>query len=225
LIKKLNNGNKQITNNRKPITKTMQVNFSKYADGLVPAIVQDANTNKVLMLGFMNEEALQKTQAIKSVTFYSRSKKRLWTKGEESGNFLVVEDIKTDCDNDTLLIKAVPMGPVCHTGADTCWGEENTKILSDDFLPELENVIQQRKESRSSNSYVASLFAKGINKIAQKVGEEAVEVVIEAKDNNEKLFLNESADLLFHFLVLLNAKGHKLNDVVEVLKKRHAARS
>jgi len=203
----------------------MEVNFSKYADCLVPAIVQDANTNKVLMLGFMNEEALQKTQAIKSVTFYSRSKKRLWTKGETSGNFLVVEDIKVDCDNDTLLIKAVPMGAVCHTGADTCWGEENIRTASDNFLLELENVIQQRKESHSQNSYVASLFAKGINKIAQKVGEEAVEVVIEAKDNSEELFLNESADLLFHFLVLLNAKGYRLNDVVEVLEKRHAARS
>ena len=202
----------------------MQIDFSKYADGLAPAIVQDAETSKVLMLGFMNEEALEKTQAIKSVTFYSRSKKRLWTKGEESGNFLVVKDIKTDCDNDTILVKAVPLGPVCHTGADTCFDEENKKNIPDDFLPELENIIRQRREAGASNSYVASLFAKGINKIAQKVGEEAVEVVIEAKDNNDDLFLNESADLLFHYLILLNAKGFALNDVIDVLKKRHAAK-
>lgn len=202
----------------------MQIDFSKYADGLVPAIVQDAQTSKVLMLGFMNEEALDKTQAIKSVTFYSRSKKRLWTKGEESGNFLVVKDIKSDCDNDTILVKAVPLGPVCHTGADTCFDEENRKTIPDDFLPELENIIRQRREAGASNSYVASLFAKGINKIAQKVGEEAVEVVIEAKDNNDDLFLNESADLLFHYLILLNAKGFALNDVIDVLKKRHAAK-
>lgn len=202
----------------------MQIDFSKYADGLVPAIVQDAETSKVLMLGFMNEEALEKTQAIKSVTFYSRTKKRLWTKGEESGNFLVVKDIKTDCDNDTILVKAVPLGPVCHTGADTCFDEENNQNIPDDFLPELENIIRQRRNAGDSNSYVASLFTKGINKIAQKVGEEAVEVVIEAKDNNDDLFLNESADLLFHYLILLNAKGFALNDVIDVLKKRHAAR-
>ncbi|MDE1190686.1 MAG: bifunctional phosphoribosyl-AMP cyclohydrolase/phosphoribosyl-ATP diphosphatase HisIE [Arachidicoccus sp.] len=203
----------------------MQIDYSKYADGLVPAIVQDAETDKVLMLGFMNEDALQKTQTIKSVTFYSRTKKRLWTKGEESGNFLVVKDIRTDCDSDTILIKAVPLGPVCHTGADTCFNEENKKNISDDFLPQLEQIIQQRKESENpSNSYVASLFAKGINKIAQKVGEEAVEVVIEAKDNNNDLFLNESADLLFHYLILLNAKGFALQNVIDVLKKRHEAK-
>lgn len=202
----------------------MQLDFSKYKDGLVPAIVQDAETDKVLMLGFMNENALHKTQAIKSVTFYSRSKKRLWTKGEESGNFLVVKDIKADCDYDTILIKAVPLGPVCHTGADTCFNEENRKNSPEDFLPALENIIRQRRETNSPNSYVASLFAKGINKVAQKVGEEAVEVVIETKDNNDELFLNECADLLFHYLILLNAKGFTLNDVTDILKKRHAAK-
>ncbi|HEY0298700.1 MAG TPA: bifunctional phosphoribosyl-AMP cyclohydrolase/phosphoribosyl-ATP diphosphatase HisIE [Arachidicoccus sp.] len=200
----------------------MEINYSKYTDGLVPAIVQDLNTNKVLMLGFMNQQAVEKTQAIQKVTFFSRSKNRLWTKGEESGNFLLLKDIKVDCDNDTLLIKAEPVGPVCHTGSDTCWDEKNEKISSHDFLGELENIIEQRKKASSPNSYVASLFAKGINKIAQKVGEEAVEVVIEAKDNDEGLFLNESADLLFHYLILLNAKGYSLNDVVNVLKKRHA---
>lgn len=202
----------------------MELNYSKYADGLVPAIVQDANTGKVLMLGFMNEEALEKTQKIKSVTFYSRTKKRLWTKGEESGNFLVVKDIKVDCDQDTILIKAEPLGPVCHTGTDTCFDEENKRITSSDFLIDLQNIIQQRKENDAPNSYVASLFRRGINKIAQKVGEEAVEVVIEAKDDNETLFLNESADLLFHYLILLNAKGYTLNDIAGVLKKRHEER-
>ncbi|ANI90626.1 bifunctional phosphoribosyl-AMP cyclohydrolase/phosphoribosyl-ATP diphosphatase [Arachidicoccus ginsenosidimutans] len=202
----------------------MNINYSKYSNGLVPAIVQDATTNKVLMLGFMNEEAVAKTQSLEKVTFFSRSKNRLWTKGEESGNFLLLKDIKADCDNDTLLIKAEPVGPVCHTGADTCFNEENKKNMNNDFLNELENIIQQRKEAGGSNSYVASLFAKGINKIAQKVGEEAVEVVIEAKDNSEELFLNESADLLFHYLILLNAKGYSLNDVINVLKKRHEER-
>lgn len=196
----------------------IKINYNKYPDGLVPAIVQDAVTAKVLMLGFMNEEAYEKTKAIKSVTFFSRSKNRLWTKGEESGNFLVVKEIKLDCDQDTLLIKATPLGPVCHTGADTCWDEINE---GSDFLSKLESIIQQRKEAASQNSYVASLFKKGINKIAQKVGEEAVEVVIEAKDNNADLFLNESADLLFHYLILLNAKGYRLSDVIGILEQRH----
>ncbi|HEU0226221.1 MAG TPA: bifunctional phosphoribosyl-AMP cyclohydrolase/phosphoribosyl-ATP diphosphatase HisIE [Arachidicoccus soli] len=196
----------------------MEINYAKYSDGLVPAVIQDVSTNKVLMLGFMNEEAVQKTQELKKVTFFSRSKQRLWTKGEESGNFLLLKDIKVDCDNDTLLIKATPVGPVCHTGADTCWNEENT---NENFLEQLEKIIQQRKEAAADNSYVASLFKKGINKIAQKVGEEAVEVVIEAKDNDEGLFLNESADLLFHYLILLNAKGYSLKDVTNILQQRH----
>jgi phosphoribosyl-ATP pyrophosphohydrolase/phosphoribosyl-AMP cyclohydrolase len=197
----------------------MEVNFSKYSDGLVPAIVQDNETGKVLMLGFMNEEAVQKTKQSGRVTFFSRSKNRLWTKGEESGNFLLLKNILIDCDNDTLLIKAEPLGPVCHTGADTCWGEENKM---DDFLYYLEDVINRRKKIPAEESYTASLFAKGINKIAQKVGEEAVELAIEAKDNNDELFLNEAADLLFHYLILLNAKEHNLHDVIDVLKKRHS---
>lgn len=197
----------------------MNINFSKYSDGLVPAIVQDNNTNKVLMLGFMNQEAFDKTCEIGKVTFYSRTKQRLWTKGEISGNFLVFKESLADCDNDTLLIKAEPTGPVCHTGADTCFNETND---SDTFLSYLENVIEQRKSQPAGQSYVSSLFKKGINKIAQKVGEEAVEVVIEAKDDNAGLFLNESADLLFHYLILLNAKGYKLQDVTAILQKRHA---
>lgn len=196
----------------------MKVDFSKYADGLVPAIIQDAETNVVLMLGFMNEAALQKTQELQKVTFYSRSKQRLWTKGEESGNFLALKNIKLDCDNDTLLIKVNPVGPVCHTGADTCWNETNS---SNDFLQVLENIIADRKNNPSDKSYTTSLFTKGINKVAQKVGEEAVELVIEAKDDNKELFLGEAADLLFHYLILLQAKGFKLNDVVEVLRQRH----
>lgn len=196
----------------------LNVDFKKYSDGLVPAIVQDHRTHKVLMLGFMNEESLKKTLDESKVTFYSRSKKRLWTKGEESGNFLHLKEISSDCDNDTLLIKALPVGPVCHTGADTCWSEKNH---SEDFLTYLEDIIELRKKSEDKKSYVRSLFDKGLNKIAQKVGEEAVEVVIEAKDNNDELFLNESADLLFHYLVLLNAKGYNLEDVVNVLKDRH----
>lgn len=197
----------------------MNINFAKYTDGLVPAIVQDNETNKVLMLGFMNEEALSKTEETGKVTFYSRTKKRLWTKGEESGNFLFLKSLLIDCDNDTILIKVQPVGSVCHTGADTCFNEKNT---SDNFLNYLESVIEQRKTLTPAQSYVASLFSKGINKIAQKVGEEAVEVLIEAKDNNEELFLNESADLLFHYLILLNAKGYKLQHVIEILQKRHS---
>ena len=197
----------------------MKIDFKKYSDGLVPAIVQDVNTMHVLMLGFMNEEAVAKTIADGKVTFYSRSKQRLWTKGEQSGNFLILKQMAEDCDNDTILIKAEPLGPVCHTGADTCWNEKNE---SEDFLTHLENVITQRKNSDDENSYIRKLFTKGINKIAQKVGEEAVELVIEAKDNNDDLFLNEAADLLFHYLLLLNAKGHTLQDVTDILKKRHS---
>ncbi len=197
----------------------MEVNFKKNADGLVPVIVQDYRTEKVLMLGYMNQEALDKTMQDGKVTFYSRSKKRLWVKGEESGNFLLVKNIAADCDQDTLLIKAQPLGPVCHTGADTCWDEENHK---DDFLTYLEEVIQLRKTGNDEKSYVRQLFNAGINKIAQKVGEEAVELVIEAKDNDEQFFLNESADLLFHYLILLNAKGYNLQDVIDVLKDRHS---
>ena len=199
----------------------MEIDYKKYADGLVPAIVQDDKTGKVLMLGFMNEEAVAKTQQLGKVTFYSRSKNRLWTKGEESENYLLLKDMKVDCDHDTLLIKAEPLGPVCHTGSDTCWQEKNE---CGSFLHELEDIIQQRKTSGEEKSYVNSLFKKGINKIAQKVGEEAVEVVIEAKDNDEGLFLNESADLLFHYLILLNAKGYRLEDVIGVLKGRHQAK-
>lgn len=195
------------------------INFSKYTDGLVPAIVQDNETKNVLMLGFMNQEALEKTFATNKVTFFSRSKNRLWTKGEESGNFLNLVSYSVDCDNDTLLLKVNPVGTTCHTGSDTCWNENNKQDYG--FLTKLENTIKERKESATAEkSYVASLFAKGINKIAQKVGEEAVEVVIEAKDNNDDLFLNESADLLFHYLILLQAKGFQLNDVVKVLKNR-----
>src|SRR5450755_2544190 len=183
----------------------MEINFSKYSDGLVPAIVQDDQTNKVLMLGFMNQEALDKSQALGKVTFYSRSRKRLWTKGEESGHFLIFKDMKVDCDQDTLLIRASPLGPVCHTGSDTCWDEKNEK---NDFLEILEKIIKDRKNHPEESSYISGLFKKGINKIAQKVGEEAVELVIEAKDRNDHLFLNEAADLLFHFLILLEAKGH-----------------
>ena len=197
----------------------MKIDFKKYSDGLVPAIIQDFKTQKVLMLGFMNDEALKKTMSEGKVTFYSRSKQRLWTKGEESGNHLLVKEILSDCDDDTILIKAQPLGPVCHTGADTCWSEKNH---SEDFLFYLEEIINLRRQVKPENSYVASLFAKGINKIAQKVGEEAVELVIEAKDDNKELFLGEAADLLFHFLILLNVKGYNLRDVTSVLKERHS---
>lgn len=194
----------------------MNINFSK-SDGLVPCIVQDAKTNQVLMLGFMNDEAYQKTLREKRVTFFSRSKQRLWTKGETSGNFLEVSEILVDCDQDTLLIKANPVGPVCHTGADTCFNEKNERW----DLASLEAVIKDRKANPVKGSYTASLFNAGINKVAQKVGEEAVELVIEAKDDNKELFLNEAADLMFHYLVLLTEKGYGLKDVLDVLKKRH----
>lgn len=197
----------------------MNVDFDKNPDGLVPAIIQDAKTNKVLMLGYMNNNALQKTIETKLVTFFSRTKQRLWTKGEESGNVLHLVDLRLDCDSDSLLIKVNPNGPTCHKGTDTCWNESNEQTYG--FITNLEHTITARVASGDSQkSYVASLFAKGINKIAQKVGEEAIEVVIEAKDNNDDLFLEESADLLFHYLMLLQAKGFKLNDVVSVLQKR-----
>jgi phosphoribosyl-AMP cyclohydrolase / phosphoribosyl-ATP pyrophosphohydrolase len=198
----------------------MNIDFQKYPDGLVPAIVQDYQTLRVLMLGFMNKEALSKTLETGRVTFFSRSKNRLWTKGEESGNFLELRSITPDCDQDTLLVKAHPLGPVCHTGSDTCWNERNHP---EDFLQYLEDVIRLRKESQDEKSYVRQLFKKGINKIAQKVGEEAVELVIEAKDNDPDKFLNEAADLLFHYLVLLNSKGYNLQSVKEILKQRHSA--
>ena len=197
----------------------MNIDFSKSTHGLIPAIIQDSETKSVLMLGYMNAESYQKTLDTQKVTFFSRSKQRLWTKGEESGNFLNLVDIKNDCDNDTLLIQVKPEGPTCHTGSDTCWQEANNQEYG--FLSKLEGTIKIRRENADSEkSYVASLFEKGINKIAQKVGEEAVEVVIEAKDDNDDLFLDESADLLFHYLILLQAKGFQLNDVVQVLKGR-----
>ena len=196
----------------------MTIDYSKHSDGLVPAIVQDAQTKTVLMLGYMNAAAVAKTQETQKVTFFSRSKNRLWTKGEESGHFLELVSLAVDCDKDTLLIKANPVGPTCHTGSDSCWDEENRPSYG--FLSALEEVIADRKNNPTDKSYVASLFAKGINKIAQKVGEEAVETVIEAKDSNSDLFLNESADLLFHLLILLQAKGHTLHDVVAVLENR-----
>lgn len=197
----------------------MEINFNKSNDGLLPAIIQDDATKTVLMLGYMNQEAYDKTLATQKVTFFSRYKNRLWTKGEESGNFLNLISITLDCDNDTFLVQVNPVGPTCHTGSDTCWQKANNQDYG--FISELEKTIQLRKENAASEtSYVASLFEKGINKIAQKVGEEAIEVVIEAKDSNDDLFLDESADLLFHYLILLQAKGFKLNDVVAVLKSR-----
>lgn len=196
----------------------MDINFDKQT-GLVPAIIQDATTKNVLMLGYMNQDAFDKTLITNNVTFFSRSKQRLWTKGEESGNFLELVSIKNDCDEDTLLIQVNPQGPTCHNGTDTCWKSENNQEYG--FLTTLENTISDRiKNKDTQKSYVASLFAKGINKIAQKVGEEAVETVIEAMDNNDELFLYESADLLFHYLMLLQAKGLKLQDIVDELKKR-----
>ncbi|MBT6881862.1 MAG: bifunctional phosphoribosyl-AMP cyclohydrolase/phosphoribosyl-ATP diphosphatase HisIE [Flavobacterium sp.] len=197
----------------------MTIDFNKNPDGLVPAIIQDAKTKNVLMLGYMNQDALDKTQQTQQVTFFSRTKNRLWTKGEESGNFLNLVDIKLDCDNDTLLIFVNPSGPTCHKGSDTCWNDTNNESYG--FISKLEDVITNRiEDAEVTKSYVATLFKEGINKIAQKVGEEAVEVIIEAKDTNDELFLNESADLLFHYLLLLQAKGFKMKDVVTVLKGR-----
>src|SRR5687767_6327793 len=197
--------------------KTLQIDFSKH-NGLIPCVVQDANTLRVLMVGFMNEDAYHKTIQENRVTFFSRTKQRLWTKGETSGNFLQVSDIKVDCDNDTLLVKAIPHGPVCHTGADTCFNEKNESI---DFIYQLEEVITGRQQNPVEGSYVSGLFKKGINAVAQKVGEEAVELVIESKDNDKEKFLGEAADLLFHYLILLRAKGFKLTEVMDVLEKRH----
>ncbi|HOV35349.1 MAG: bifunctional phosphoribosyl-AMP cyclohydrolase/phosphoribosyl-ATP diphosphatase HisIE [Dysgonomonadaceae bacterium] len=194
----------------------MNIDFEK-SGGLVPAIVQDALTMQVLMLGYMNREALDKTIAEGKVTFFSRSKQRLWTKGEESGHFLFVDEILTDCDNDTILVKAFPQGPTCHTGSYSCFGNK----LPKGFLYELENVIEQRIADKPENSYTSKLFSRGVNKVAQKVGEEAVELVIEAKDDNLVLFKNEAADLLYHFLILLKTKNLKLQDIEEVLRERH----
>ena len=196
----------------------MKINFNKNDDGLVPAIIQDVTTQKVLMLGYMNAEALAQTQASEKVTFFSRTKNRLWTKGEESGNFLELVSIKEDCDQDTLLIQVNPQGPTCHKGTDTCWEESNTSGFG--FLSTLGNTIKERKERDDDDSYVASLFRLGINKIAQKVGEEAVETIIEAKDSDDELFLSESADLLFHYLILLEAKGFSLKDIEQRLASR-----
>ena len=191
---------------------------SEKVNGMVPAIVQDANTMQVLMMGYMNQEAIEKTLATRKVTFFSRTKNRLWTKGEESGNFLELIDMKVDCDKDSLLVTANPVGPTCHKGTFTCWNQEQTTSFG--FVNHLEKTIAERKNNPSEDSYVASLFAKGINKIAQKVGEEAVEVVIEAKDDNDELFLDEAADLFFHYLILLQAKGMRLDDVLKVLATR-----
>jgi len=193
----------------------MDIDFSK-GDGLVPVIIQNHNTLQVLMLGYMNQEAFNKTKAEKKVTFFSRSKKRLWTKGEESGNFLIVKDIQIDCDNDTILIKAEPKGPTCHTGSTSCFKEETAK----GFLYELQQTISDRIDTNDENSYTNKLYKSGINKVAQKVGEEAVELVIEAKDNDADLFKNEAADLLYHYLILLKAKGFILEEIEDVLKNR-----
>lgn len=198
----------------------MDIDFAKYTDGLVPVIVQDKTTRVVLMLGFMDQAALDKTRETGKVTFFSRSKRRLWTKGEESGNFLLLSEIRSDCDNDTLLVLAEPVGPVCHTGADTCF-EESNRSNPFVFLDYLERTIAARYDSRDDKSYTASLFNKGINAVAQKVGEEAVELVIEAKDDNREKFLGEAADLLFHYLVLLKQKGFSMQDVTDVLQSRH----
>ena len=196
----------------------MKIDFNKNVDGLIPAIIQDATTQKVLMLGYMNAEALASTQTSGKVTFFSRTKNRLWTKGEESGNFLELVSLKEDCDQDTLLIQVNPQGPTCHKGTDTCWEESNTSSFG--FLSTLGNTIKERKENNEDDSYVASLFRLGINKIAQKVGEEAVETIIEAKDSDDELFLSESADLLFHYLILLEAKGFSLKDIEQRLASR-----
>lgn len=197
----------------------IQIDELKFDEqGLIPAIVQDSTTQVVLMQAYMNRESLAKTIESGKVTFWSRSRQKLWTKGEESGNFLNLVDILADCDKDSLLVKAEPMGPTCHTGADTCWGEVNREK---DFLLFLERYLEKRKNDSPEVSYTARLISRGINKVAQKVGEEAVEVVIEAKDNNEELFLGEAADLMYHYLVLLQAKGYRLSDVCKVLESRH----
>ena len=198
----------------------MELDFEKM-NGLIPAIIQDDYTQKVLMLGFMNEEAYKKTVETGKVTFFSRTKNRLCTKGEESGNFLQVISIKADCDNDTLLIKAVPAGPVCHTGTDTCWGEENKQDIM--FLKELQDFIDKRHEEMPEGSYTTSLFQSGVNKMAQKVGEEAVETVIEACNGTDERLIYESSDLLYHLIVLLTSKGYRIEDLARELKERHSA--
>lgn len=195
----------------------MNIDFNKNKDGLVPVVIQDDRTLQVLMLGYMNEEALKKTEKDGIVTFFSRSKNRLWTKGEESGNFLTVKNISVDCDQDAILIKAIPTNVVCHTGSFSCFGEKESK----GFLYELEDKINRRIDGKTEGSYTYSLFQRGINKVAQKVGEEAVELVIEAKDSNDDLFKNEAADLLYHFLILLKAKNFTLNDIEEILLSRN----
>ena len=194
----------------------MKIDFTK-GNGLVPVVIQDNNTDQVLMVGYMNKEAFKKTKKDKKVTFFSRSKNRLWTKGETSGNFLFVQEILSDCDSDSILIKVNPVGPVCHTGSTSCFNEETAK----GFIYELESVISKRIENNANDSYTNKLFKRGINKVAQKVGEEAVELVIEEKDNDIELFKNEAADLMYHFLILLKAKGVDLENVEEVLKGRH----
>lgn len=196
----------------------MNLRYEKYADGLVPAIVQDAKSGNVLMLGFMNPEAVAQTVETRRVTFYSRSRQQLWTKGETSGNFLELVSISADCDEDTLLIQATPIGPVCHNGTETCFGDTDVSKL--DALLELENTIDERRSSMSEDSYVSLLFKDGINKIAQKVGEEAVELILEAKDDDNVRFRSEAADLLFHYLVLLRAKDVSITDVVSTLRSR-----
>ena len=198
----------------------MTIDFNKQTNRLIPAIIQDAKSDKVLMMGYMNEEAFEKTQRENIVTFFSRSRKRLWTKGETSNNFLHVVEMRNDCDGDTLLIKVNPDGPICHTGTDTCWNEVNNRGQAG-WLNDLKAVIRDRKNNPSQKSYTASLFEKGINKIAQKVGEEAVELVIEAMDNNDELFKGEAADLLFHYLVLLEQRGIDFDEIIDVLRKRH----
>lgn len=195
----------------------MNIDFSK-GNGLIPVIIQDNNTLQVLMLGYMNEEALNKTKKENRVTFFSRSKNRLWTKGEESGNYLTVADIQVDCDNDTILVKAMPEGPTCHTGSTSCFKEETAK----GFVYKLQDIINRRINENDENSYTNKLYKKGINKVAQKLGEEAVELVIEAKDNNEELFKNEAADMLYHFLLLLRTKRFTLEDIEAVLKERNS---
>lgn len=203
----------------------LQLDFSKSPNGLIPAVVQDATTKTVLMLGYMNQEALDVTHSTGKVTFFSRSKQRLWTKGETSGHYLEVVSMLSDCDNDAILIKARPVGPTCHTGADTCWFEPNItgEELNQDwvFIQKLISTIQKRKLEPSDAAYTSQLFKKGINKVAQKVGEEAVELVIEAKDDNKELFMGEAADLFFHYLVLLEAKGYSFFEVLKVLQSRH----
>jgi len=206
-----------MTNSNYKSGDTINIDFEKYPDSLVPVIVQDATTNVVLMLGFMNDQALQKTRETGLVTFFSRSRQRLWTKGESSNYYLHAVDIKVDCDNDTLLIKANPDGPVCHTGTDTCFNETNT---DQDFLRSLEKIISDRKNNPAEGSYTSALFKKGMNAIAQKVGEEAVELVIESKDNDIEKFKNEAADLLFHYLILLQEKNCSLKDVIGILQTR-----